>query len=152
MIVNVSAVQTRINVNETLNLYRMDTGILPFTITPNYSFNLVFTSNDTNVIRFLDNYGQYEAVGNGIANVTIDLIGYGKYLSSSASMIVTVESIETNIIVNSADLRYDYQLKLLSSLNPFPILKEIDPFILSKIQTHQTIAIFFKQINIRKFV
>jgi hypothetical protein len=54
---------------------------------------------------------------------------------------------QTNIIVDSADLRYDYQLKLLSSHNPFPILKEIDPFILSKIKTHKTIASFFKQIN-----
>ncbi|WP_292884715.1 Ig-like domain-containing protein [Methanobrevibacter sp. UBA212] len=119
VIVKVSAVQTKINVNETLNLYRMDTGILPFTITPNYSFNLVFTSNDTNVIRFLDNYGQYETVGNGIANVTIDLIGYGKYLSSSASMIVTVESIETNILVNSSfDLHVGEIKNIGAKLNP----------------------------------
>lgn len=50
------------------------------------------------------------------------------------------------IIVDSADLRYDYQLKLLSLRNPFPILKEIDPFLLSKIRTHKIIAIHFETI------
>lgn len=50
------------------------------------------------------------------------------------------------IIIESADLGYDYQLKLLSSNNTFPILKEIDPFILAKIQTHKTIAIHFETI------
>ncbi|MDO5815689.1 MAG: hypothetical protein Q4Q18_08615, partial [Methanobrevibacter sp.] len=119
MLVNVTGFQTEINVNETLTLYLKNNGTIPYTVSPYNIFNLVFTSNDTNVIRFIDNYGNYETVGNGVANVTIDLIAYGKYLPSSANIIVTVKSTETSIIVDSSfDLYVGQSKSIGAKLNP----------------------------------
>ena len=101
LLVYVTAYETKINVNETLNLFMGDTGRIQYEIGPYDIFVLNFTSNDTNVIRFIDNYGNFETVGEGVANVTINLTGHGKYLSSSASIIVTVSFVETNITVDS---------------------------------------------------
>lgn len=119
VLVNVTGTETKINVNETMTLYLNNIGYIPYTVSPYNIFNLVFTSNDTSVIRFLDNYGQYETVGNGVANVTIDLVAHGKYLPSSANIIVTVKSVETNILVNSTfDLYVGQTKNMAAKLNP----------------------------------
>ena len=67
----------------------------------------------------MDDYGNFEAVGNGVANVTIDLIGNGKYLSSTANVIVTVSSVETSITVDpSFDLYVGQNKNINAKLNP----------------------------------
>ncbi|WP_462315201.1 Ig-like domain-containing protein [Methanobrevibacter sp.] len=119
VLVNVTACETRIDVNETLNVFLRDTGRIEYSIKPYNIFELVFTSNDTSVLNFTDNYGNYEAVGKGVANVTIQLIPHGKYLPSSANVIVTVSSVETNITVNPTyDLYVGQKGYLNAKLNP----------------------------------
>ena len=119
LLVNVIAYETKINVEDTLDVYMGYNGRIEYDIEPYNIFYLVFTSNDTNVIRFLDDYGNFEAVGNGVANVTIDLIGNGKYLSSTANVIVTVSSVETSITVDpSFDLYVGQNKYINAKLNP----------------------------------
>ena len=119
LLVNVIAYETKINVDETLDVYMGYNGRIEYDIEPYNIFYLVFTSNDTNVIRFVDDYGNFEAVGNGVANVTIDLIGNGKYLSSTANVIVTVSSVETSITVDpSFDLYVGQNKNINAKLNP----------------------------------
>ena len=119
LLVNVIAYETKINVDETLDVYMGYNGRIEYDIEPYNIFHLVFTSNDTNVIRFVDDYGNFEAVGNGVANVTIDLIGQGKYLSSTANIIVTVSSVETSITVDpSFDLYVGQNKYINAKLNP----------------------------------
>ena len=94
--------------------------ILPPTYYANQSLVTVYSSNDTSVAT-VDESGYINAVGVGVANVTIRFNGYMEYQASSASMIVRVTIPENRIIVRpEIDLHVGESFKLDATLEHVP--------------------------------
>lgn len=75
-----------------------------------------FSSNDTNIVE-IDQYGIIHAIQVGVANITVEFVGNGRYLSSKANIIVIVTTDTNNILVNSSvNVNVDERISLNAKL------------------------------------
>ena len=104
VIVTVSQLETYIDVDSELSIFRTDKVSLDAELfdsnNEKLNSNLKYTSNDTRVVT-VNNNGEITGIAIGKAKVTINYSGTGKYASSSADVIVNVGVLETHIDVDS---------------------------------------------------
>jgi len=104
VIVTVSQLETYIDVDSELSIYKTDKVSLDAELfdsnNEKLNSNLKYTSNDTRVVT-VNNNGEITGIAIGKAKVTINYSGTGKYASSSADVIVNVGVLETHIDVDS---------------------------------------------------
>ena len=97
--VTVSKISTAISVVGGLDVYVGDGGNLNASLTPSEAGVLVYCSNDTSVVT-VDGDGNFVAVGEGVANVTVTFEGNERYIKTQSYAIVNVTRKNIEIIVN----------------------------------------------------
>ncbi|MBQ9026103.1 MAG: Ig-like domain-containing protein, partial [Methanobrevibacter sp.] len=96
--VTVSKIATSIDVENSLTLNVSDTQVIEAIITPNNAEgNLTYESDNVDVVT-VDNNGKITAISNGTAIITVKYVENDKYLSSNATISVTVNNKEEPII------------------------------------------------------
>ena len=121
LIVNVTSVNTYIDVNQTQTLLLTDSIYLnPVVRDTNgkmVSRDVTYTCNDTSVVS-VDEYGKIEAVGEGVANITVTFNRHDEYGPSKTNVIVRVIVGESNITVSpNVEIILNQNVKLNATLN-----------------------------------
>ena len=114
----VTQIETSIEVIGNQDLKVGDEGKLYANLTPGDAGNLKYTSNNPNIVT-VDSDGNFIAVGEGIANITVETDLSDKYTKSVEYVIFNVTRISTSIDVNETfDIFVDESKSVEAILDP----------------------------------
>ncbi len=124
VIVNVTDVKTHIQVSQDeFNLNLTDSVYITASVRDSndelVSYYILFTSNDTNVAS-VDASGGIQALGEGIANITLTFPGKEEYGPSTANVIVIVKKVQTEINVNDTISMFTGERKNMGASLNYP--------------------------------
>ena len=141
--VTVVTIPTEIKVLDEISLYVDDEVNLNATLSPSGVGDLIYFSGNSSVVT-VDGEGNLVAIGEGSAVVTIEYVGAGKYLSSNATVKVTVSKITPEITIGNTDisLYVDEEVNINATLFPSGIGD------LNYISDNETVAIIDENGNI----
>ena len=117
----VGKITTEIITNTTVDLFVGDESEINYTLKPSDAVgDLIFSSNDTNIVTVDSLSGIIKAKSKGSATITVNFSGSENYTASNATITVTVTKVpsEINITNETVNLKANGEVPTGATLNP----------------------------------
>jgi len=118
VLVNVSKIDTSISVGDDINIKVGDYAAVNATLSPDVAGELDYTSSDVSVVS-VNGIGEVNAVGEGVAVITVRFIGNDKYnAAESKNVTVTVSLNDASVSAEDITLKIDENATIVPVTSP----------------------------------